>query len=290
LSDASHKGFCDKETSETKSKKDQKTHQIDKLATRIASKKTNSARLQEEMATLAKENSELSAAQLEGDRIRSDESTLYKKNRAEMKAGISGVKKALSVLKEYYAQEGESRTDSDKKNSGILGLLVAVESDFTKGLAEMEVAESTAVKEYEATTSMNKAAKRSKDKELAYKKKEAAGLDKSAVETNSDKDGSQAELDALLEYLAKLNTMCMGKAEPYAERKSRRDAEIGGLKQALTLLGGEGMLLQKNLTKRSFRGTKAKNTAPASLEVKLPKTEADSMKRNFRGKSTKDLA
>merc|ERR1719498_186517 len=157
-----------------------------------------------------------------------------------------------SVLRDYYAQEDERKASG----SGIIGMLEVVEADFMKGLTEMEVAESTAVKEYKETTSMNKAAKLSKDRDLQYKTKEAAALDKSASQTGSDKDGSQAELDALLEYLAKLNKMCMGKAEPYAERKSRRDAEIAGLKQALALLSGEGMLLQEESSKRRFRGKK----------------------------------
>merc|ERR1719453_1924028 len=101
-------------------------------------------------------------------------------------------------------------------------MLEVVESDFTKGLAEMETTESAAIAEYEKVSYMNKVAKASKTQDVKYKTKEAAGLDKSTSEANSDRDGIQAELDALNEYMGKLNKMCVAKAEPYAERARRR--------------------------------------------------------------------
>merc|ERR1719375_2584556 len=117
----------------------------------------------------------------------------------------------------------------------------------------MEVTESTAVREYEETTYMNKVARTSKDKDLEYRRKEVTTLSKSMQETASDKEGAQSELDAVLEYLAKLNKMCIAKAEPYAERAARRKAEIAGLKQALQILDGESVLLQEK-SKRALRG------------------------------------
>merc|ERR1712166_844251 len=121
-------------------------------------------------------------------------------------------------------------------------------------MGEMEVSESSAVAEYEKISTVNKFTKVSKDKDLEYKSKEATGLDKSVAETSSDKEGLQAELDALLEYLAKLGEMCVAKAEPFAEKKARQEAEVAGLKEALTILEGEAALLQRNHAKRSLRG------------------------------------
>ena len=40
----------------------------------------------------------------------------------------------------------------------------------------------------------------------------------------------QAELSAIVEYLGKLAKMCVAKAEPYAEKKARRESELAGLK------------------------------------------------------------
>merc|ERR1719487_2037367 len=103
--DASQKAYCDKETSETKQKKLEKEHDISKLSTKIDSMTAKSAKLKEQVAELQKELAALASSQAEMDKIRSEEKALYDKNSAELKAGISGVKKALSVLRDYYAKD-----------------------------------------------------------------------------------------------------------------------------------------------------------------------------------------
>lgn len=253
LGELSHKSFCDKETSETNSKKEEKTNEINKLSTKVESMTAKSARIKEEVATIQKEQADMYSSQAEMDKIRSDEKAFFSKHKSELESGISSVQKALSVLRDYFLQEEDSHAAAGGAGSGIIGLLEVVESDFTKGLSEMEVTESTAVKEYERTNDMNKIAKNSKDKSLEYKAKEAAQLDKSGAETSSDADGVRAELDALLEYLDKLSNMCSAKAEPFEEAKARREAEIAGLKEALAALTGEAVLLEQS-SKRSFRG------------------------------------
>jgi chromosome segregation ATPase len=251
--DASHKAYCDKETGEATAKKVEKKALIEKLSTEIDSMSARSAKLKEEVAELQKELAELASSQAEMDKIRSEEKALYDKNHAEMKTGIEGVQKALSILKDYYASEGKSHEAAEGAGSGIIGMLEVVESDFTKGLAEMEVAESTAVRDYTKVTKMNEITTATKQQDVKYKTKEAAGLDKDVAQTNSDLESAQAELDAVLEYLGKLGDMCTAKAEPYAERKARRDAEIDGLKQALSILEGEAVLIQQT-SKRTLRG------------------------------------
>merc|ERR1719440_1329493 len=190
-----------------------------------------SANLKEQVAALQKQLAELASSQAEMDKIRSDEKALYGTNSAEMKQGIEGVQKALSVLKNYYASEGKSHAAAEGAGAGIIGLLEVVESDFTKGLAEMEVAESTAAADYDKVTKENEISRTMKGQDVKYKTKEAAGLDKSASETSSDLQSTQAELDVVVEYLGKLANMCVAKAEPYAEKKARREAEIAGLKE-----------------------------------------------------------
>merc|ERR1719387_531604 len=170
-----------------------------------------------------------------------------------MKQGIDGVQKALSVLREYYASDGQSHGAASGAGSGIIGMLEVIESDFSKGLAEMEVAESTAASEYDKVSQENEIATAMKNQDVKYKVKEAAWLDKSVSETSSDLESTQAELDAIVEYLGKLAKMCVAKAEPYAERVARREAELAGLKQALSILEGEAALLQRT-SKRTLRG------------------------------------
>merc|ERR1719377_281810 len=119
-------------------------------------------------------------------------------------------------------------------------MIEVVESDFTKGLAVMTTAEETSARDYEAQT------------------KESTGLDKAISELTSDREGVQTELDAIFEYMSKLNEECIAKAEPYEERKARREAEIDGLEEALKILEGESVLLQ------SSRQTRLRGVRPAA--------------------------
>merc|ERR1719478_949225 len=173
-----------------------------------------------------------------------------------MKQGIEGVKMALKVLKDYYAKADKSHSAADGAASGIIGLLEVCESDFTKGLTEMTAAEDTAAADYEAYVKEDEIATVKKQQDVKYKTKEAAGLDKSVAALSGDLDSVSDELAAVLKGLDKLKDMCVAKAEPYAERKARREAEIAGLKEALTILEGEAALIQK-AAKRALRGVRS---------------------------------
>jgi len=59
---------------------------------------------------------------------------------------------------------------------------------------------------------------------------------KKVAETKGDRAATQEQLDAVLEYIEKINAQCIAKATPYAERKARREQEISGLKKALDIL------------------------------------------------------
>merc|ERR1719231_1621240 len=117
----------------------------------------------------------------------------------------------------------------------------------------MTATEEAAAAEYEKTTKENEIVKATKDQDVKYKTKEAKGLDKETAEATADRAGVQDELDAVLEYYKGIQERCIAKAETYAERVKRRTAEIAGLKEALSILEGETMLLQKT-SKHMLRG------------------------------------
>merc|ERR1711957_146796 len=161
--------------------------------------------------------------------VRSDEKAVYEKNKPEMEGGLKGIKLALKILNDYYAKADKAHSSSDGAGSGIIGMLEVIESDFTKGLTEMVAAEQMAAAGYEKETKENAIEKTTKNQDVKYKTKEAASLDKAVAELSTDLEGVQAELDAVNEYLASLEKKCTYKVESYAERKSRREAEITGL-------------------------------------------------------------
>merc|ERR1719356_2178234 len=243
--DAQHKEYCDKEMADTNAKKDEKTTAVEKLTTKINQMSAESAALKDSTATLQKELADLAASQAAMDKMRKSENELFLTTKKELAEGNSGVQLALKTLREYYGREAKDHEANTGAGTSVIGLLEVCLSDFTKGLAEASVAEDGAASEYEATTMENKIAKTAKDQDVKYQVKEAAGLDKAVVELTSDRAATQEELDATLEYLAKLQDMCVAQPETYAERSERRAAEIAGLKQALSILDGEAVLLQR---------------------------------------------
>merc|ERR1719356_271268 len=251
--DATEKAFCDKELAETQQKKADKEASIEKLTTKIDSMTAKSSKLKGEVAELEKELAALAKAQAEMDKLRAEEKAAFDANSAEMKKGIEGVQLALKVLNEYYAKADKAHGAAEGAGGGIIGLLEVVESDFTKGLAEMIATEEAAVAEYEQLTKENEIEKATKSQDVTYKTKESKGLDKSIAEATADKAGEQEELDAVLEYYKGIQERCIAKAVTYAERVKRRTAEIAGLKEALSILEGEAMLLQKT-SKHMLRG------------------------------------
>merc|ERR1719440_2529626 len=232
---------------ETNAKKDEKTADIEKLTTKIDTAVAHSAKLKEEVATLQKELASLVKTQAEMDALREKESAAYAKDKPELEQGLEGVKLALQVLREYHAKEDKSHDAAEGSASGIIGLLEVAESDFSTGLATMIAEEEADAAAYEKEMQENKLAKATKEQDVKYKSAEAAKLDEAVTEMSGDRDTVQEELDAVLEYFKKLQDQCVAKAEPYEEKVRRREAEIAGLKQALSILEGEAVLLQRGV-------------------------------------------
>merc|ERR1712032_470301 len=177
--------------------------------------------------------------------------------------GLSGVQKALGVLRDYYGgaaafmqEEQPAKPEKHEKSTGagqsIIGMLEVVESDVSETLAKVETEEADAAAEYDKTTQENKVAKTTMSQDAKYKSQEATSLDKEVSELSSDKQTTSTELSAVLEYYAKLKDRCVAKPESYADRKARREAEIAGLKEALDVLENETAFVQRR--RRGLRG------------------------------------
>merc|ERR1719291_25318 len=184
------------------------------------------------------------------DQLRREENADYKAAAADMKQGIKGVKIALKVLRDYYAKDDKAHESADGAGTGIIGLIEVCESDFETGLAERTAEEEGAAATYDKETKENEIERTTKTQDVKYKTQESTDLDKAIAEASSDRDSVNTELKAVMEYLASLEKECIEKAETFEERKRRFEAELAGLRQALQILEGEAVLLQK---KRSLR-------------------------------------
>merc|ERR1719325_460695 len=187
------------------------------------------------------------------NRIRQEEKAAFAESKAVLEKGLAGVKAALKILTEYYVQDGKAHDAADGAAGGIISLLEVVEADFSKNLAQITSDEEAAVAAHEKATKENEIEKTTKDQDVKYKVQESSDLDKTAGELSADRAGVQAELDAVQEYLAKIEGQCIAKAETYGARAEQRAAEIAGLKQALEILQSETALVQRR-SRRTLRG------------------------------------
>merc|ERR1719221_1995374 len=153
-----------------------------------------SAQLKEEVALLQKELQDTAKSQAEMDKLRMAEKEKFAEVKSELELGISGVKKALKVLRDYYAKDS-AHSSAQGAGGGIIGLLEVCESDFEKGLAEAEGEEQSAQDEYEKMTKENEIETTTKEQDVKYKTKEGKDLAKAAAEAASDQESEQSAQD-----------------------------------------------------------------------------------------------
>jgi len=262
--EATEKAYCDEQMAKTEAKKQELEEDIAKLTSKIDKAAAQSAQLKEEVTQAEADLAELAKTQSEMDAIRQETHANFETAKAELTQGLTGVGKALSVLRDYYGgaaamiQEEQPAVPQQHAKAGgaggsIINILEVCESDFANNLAKEETEEADAASEYEKTTQENKVTKSMKEQDAKYKTAEAASLDKTISELSGDRSTSNTELSAVMEYYGKVKERCVAKPESYEERKARREAEIEGLKEALSILENEAAFLQR---KRHMRGGK----------------------------------
>jgi len=274
-SETSEKEYCDEQIAKTEEKKGELEHDIAKLMAKIDQATAKSASLKEEVQELQSELASLAKTQAEMDTLRSQSNKDYLTAKADLEQGLAGVRQAIGLLREYYVsgqsasmlqgaaqlstmmrqpEMPELHSKATGSGTSIIGILEVVESDFAKNLVAEETEEADAAAEYEKMTQENKVTKTLKEQDVKYKTQEFNSLDKSATELSADKETADTELSAVLEYYTKIKERCIAKPETYESRKQRREAEIKGLKDALSILEDETAFVQRGKRAKRFLG------------------------------------
>merc|ERR1719362_2597151 len=255
--EATEKAYCDEEMAKTEAKRGELMHDVSKVSAKIDQAKSKSATLSADIRQLEAELSALMKSQ--------EENAAYNQAKSDLTAGLTGVRQALSVLRDYYASDialvqqpamPALHTKASGAGTSIIGMLEVVESDFATGLAKEEAQEDDAKAQYDAITQENKITTTMKDQDLKYKTAEVKSLAKSVADMSSDRETLSDELAAVNEYYAKLKDRCIAKPETYAGRKVHREAEISGLKEALKVLESETAFVQRSNRRLRVRGPK----------------------------------
>jgi hypothetical protein len=252
---ATEKAWCDEQMAKTEEKQTELEEDVAKLTTKIDKASASSAALKDEVKTLQAELAALAKSQAEMDSIRAEEHADFEVAKADLELGLEGVRKALLVLRDYYGSaaaalmQQPAKPELFAKASGaggsIIDILEVVESDFASSLAKEEKEESDAQTEYDKVTQENAVTKTLKLQDVKYKTQEFTGLDKAISDLSSDLATEKSELAAVNEYYGKVKDRCIAVPETYEERKARREAEIEGLKEALSILETQTALIQR---------------------------------------------
>jgi len=274
--EATEKAYCDEQMSKTAAKKSELEEDVAKMTNRIDRAASKSAQLKQEIQTLEAELSAVTKEQAAMDRIRQESHADYETAKSDLELGLSGVRHALDVLRDYYAAGSASMLQDDSKFSAsmqqpvaperhsesqgagesIINILQVCESDFATNLAKEETEEADAQSDYEKISQENAVTKTTKDQGVVYSVQESKSQDKTAAEYSADRETANTEFSAVFEYFGKIKDRCIARPETYAARKARREAEIKGLKEALSILEDETALVQRK-RHSSFRGSLA---------------------------------
>merc|ERR1719311_682440 len=264
--EATHEAFCQEEMGKSTKSKDEKQTKIDEYQTRIDGASTTIAELTEAVKTLEAEVAEIDKGQAEATEIRTTEHADYVKASTDFKDSAEAVAKAIEVLKSYYEgsflQVGTKTQKAGQPDFGaaksdtahtIISVLEMSEEDFTRLLAEAEATEDEAATAYKKLTDENMVSKAAKLADAKAKQSEIKSLSVELEHSKEDHASVSEELDAVLMYLDKLKPQCEEKAMSYAEKKAKREAEIEGLKEALSILEGGLALVQSQKHLRTVK-------------------------------------
>jgi chromosome segregation ATPase len=275
VSDMREKEYCDREMKRTEEKQGELKDDVGKLKSDIdlaasASTKLKAEvkELQAELLTLAELTKDLSNARDVGH-------DAFKKDKTDLQEGLQSIRSSIHVLRDYYAADKDEEasflqvesedTDSDsfmeeddqptppekfeKSTSaglGIIGLLEVVESDLAKNLAQLQTEEDDLQQAYESENQQFAVTRATKNQDITLKTKEYTSLDKRVSQLSSDHATSSEELSAINEYFAKVKDRCVAKPISYEDRKAKREAQIKGLEEALSILESQnGAFLQR---------------------------------------------
>merc|ERR1719265_419896 len=252
--EADEKAYCDEEMSKTEAKKGELDSVVAKLRTKINQDSARSRELKAEVKELQASLAALASEQAEMDKMRQEAHADYLKAKEDLSLGLAGVGKALTVLRDYYGGAAfvqapaapATHAKAGGAGASIINLLEVCESDFANDLSKTEAEEATRAEAYAQNTQENKLLKTTSESDVKYKSQEATALYKTVAELSGDRATSQTELDAVNSYYGQLKARCIAKPETYEERKRRREAEVNGLKEALTILEDEAAFVQRN--------------------------------------------
>merc|ERR1719171_3301605 len=264
--EASHKGWCDEELSTNHQTRKEKTAAVEKLYAEIDELQASIAKLKQDIAALTEEVAALMKAMAEAEKLRTAEKEKNHATIADAQEGQAAIAQAIGILKDFYAGGGDAsllqRTkvgqpekpqiftdkpleENTASSTSVIGFLEVIQSDFARLESETtseEEANAAAHKEFMEDSKKDRAAKEKDIKDLGAEKQ---NQEQTLQEKPEDLETTQQQLSTANAYFEKLKPDCLSSGQSYNERVERREEEIEALKEALKILSGEAVFLQR---------------------------------------------
>merc|ERR1719235_112444 len=233
--EATQKAFCDTEKKKGAAEKEEKSMRADELKNRVDSAKAKKASLADYIKDLQAQITEIDKSGSEAMKLREEERASYLVASKDFKDSAQAVEDAIKVLKDYYASVSLVQAKAGDA-SVIIGILENSQEEFTRMYMETETNEKEAEDAFKKLTQENAVTRTAKVAEAKGAESEIKTLTLSIEEGGQDYKLASKELDAVIEYLDKLKPQCEAKVMTYEEKRAKRQTEIDGLKEALSIL------------------------------------------------------
>merc|ERR1719183_1480873 len=126
----------------------------------------------------------------------------------------------------------------DGKSNGVIALMDMLMKELQDGITEAENEEKTAQKDYERLMVESKESRASMSEGITSKEVAKADLDTKIEATKEKKTSEETQLTSLKQTMAQLHADCDFLVENYDLRKTARENEVEGLKNAKSVLSG----------------------------------------------------
>lgn len=257
--EAEHKGFCDTEMGTNKLTRDEKSTEVESLTAKSEYLTAGIQKLSEEISELGDEIAAIDAQVAKASEERGKEKAKNAATIADAKTGDQATRKALTVLREFYAKVAEAAALTQYRSGalapgapapthsgsadGIIGMLEVVASDFARLDAETTASEAQAEGDFNRFMTDSKKDKAVKTADMNGKSNEKTEFEADLLAAKKDLKTTSEELAAAKEYFEKLKPSCVQAGVSYEERKAKRQAEIDSLKEALEILSNNAPAL-----------------------------------------------
>jgi len=252
--EAEEKGWCDEEVTSNKQTRDEKSAKIEKLMAEKDRLEASIAKRTSDINELTTQIAELDKVVAEAKAIRSTDKATNTQTIKEAKEAQTAVARALKVLQEFYAKGAVATSLVQKppifdrpyqgqqgESTGVIGMLEVIQSDFARLEADTTAEEGQAQREHDDFLDASAVDKADKSAQLDHENSRKEKEEKRLVNTNSDLQGTQKELDAALKYYESIKPRCVDSGVSYEDRVARRQEEIESLQEALRILNGEDL-------------------------------------------------